>query len=51
MDSSKSPQLPELVELTLEQAQEHALILMEADGTILAWLMGAQRTSATPPRR
>lgn len=44
MDASQSPQLPELVELTLEQAQEHALILMEADGTILAWLMGAQRT-------
>ena len=44
MDSSRSPRLPELVELTLEQAQEHALILMQADGTILAWLMGAQRT-------
>jgi PAS domain S-box-containing protein len=44
VDSSKSPRLPELVELTLEQAQEHALILMQADGTILAWLMGAQRT-------
>lgn len=44
MDAADSPRINDLVRLTLAQAREHALILMELDGTILAWLMGAERT-------
>lgn len=44
MDAADSPRIDDLVRLTLAQAREHALILMELDGTILAWRMGAERT-------
>ena len=44
MDRRAFPRVDELVRLTIEQAKEHALILMEADGTIIGWLMGAERT-------
>jgi PAS domain S-box-containing protein len=44
MDAADSPRINDLVRLTLAQAREHALILMELDGTILAWMMGAEKT-------
>jgi PAS domain S-box-containing protein len=44
LDPRESPRVDDLVRLTLEQATEHALILMDLDGTVLAWRMGAQRT-------
>ena len=44
MDAAASPRLDELVRLTIGQVREHALILMAPDGTILGWLMGAERT-------
>ena len=49
MGSADSPRIQDLVRLTLQQAQEHALILMEVDGTILAWLMGAERIFGYAP--
>ena len=44
MDPTESPRVAELLRLTLEQAQEHALILMDLEGTILAWRLGAEKT-------
>ena len=35
--------------LTVEQARESALILMDVEGTIVAWLMGAERTFGHSP--
>ena len=44
MDPRESPRVDDLLRLTLEQATEHALILMDLEGTMLAWRMGAERT-------
>jgi PAS domain S-box-containing protein len=44
MDPRESPRVDDLLRLTLEQATEHALILMDLEGKILAWRMGAERT-------
>ena len=44
MDPTESPRVAELLRLTLEQAHEHALILMDLEGTILAWRLGAEKT-------
>lgn len=43
MDTRARPDPAELLRLTVEQAREHALILMALDGTIVGWLMGAER--------
>ncbi|HZM36362.1 MAG TPA: PAS domain-containing sensor histidine kinase [Burkholderiales bacterium] len=37
------PPVEELVRLTLDQASEHALILLEPGGSVVGWLMGAER--------
>lgn len=42
------PQKADLVQLTLEQATEHALVLLDLDGTVLAWLMGAEKMFGYP---
>jgi two-component system CheB/CheR fusion protein len=44
MDPRESPRVEGLVRLALQQATEHALILLDLDGTVLAWRMGAERT-------
>jgi PAS domain S-box-containing protein len=49
MDARAPLPVDQLLRLTIEQAVESALILLHVDGTIVAWLMGAERTFGYSP--
>jgi len=49
MDARAPLPVDQLLRLTIEQAAESALILLHVDGTIVAWLMGAERTFGYSP--
>jgi PAS domain S-box-containing protein len=49
MDARVPFPVDQLLRLTIEQADESTLILLHVDGTIVAWLMGAERTFGYSP--
>src|SRR5687768_10735785 len=42
-DRPASPQADDLLRLMLDQARDHALILLDPDGVVVAWLASAER--------
>jgi PAS domain S-box-containing protein len=49
LGTAEPPRIEDLIRLTLEQSREHALVLMELDGTIISWQMGAERIFGYAP--
>ncbi len=42
-DEPRTPSAPELLRLLLEQSQDHALILLDPGGRVVAWLAASER--------